>query len=329
MNGTLKIVAGIDLGGTDTKFGLVNSEGDVLSFNSIPTDSASNYVRFFEELSSDILTQVEKLDRPAELVGVSIGAPTGNQLTGTIQNASNLDWPENLPVANLLESHFQVPVTVMNDANAAALGELLYGVGRGKKDMICITLGTGLGSGIVIDGELLLGANGLAGEMGHIQAMNSDRRCGCGKLGCLETYVSATGIVKTAEELMESGEFQESPYLNFAAKPFSAKEITSAAMKGDSLALKAFDTTGHVLGHALADMVALFNPQLIVLTGGLAKAGALILDPVKAYTNRYLLDMYQETVEVELTGLSDTNTAILGAAASIWLKLDHKSTIKT
>ncbi len=321
----MELVAGIDLGGTDTKFGLVSREGKLFAFQSIPTNVDVGYELFFEKLSDSVQDMVEALGPGYNLVGVSVGAPTGSQKNGTIDNASNLNWPRKLPVANILSANFNLPVSVSNDANAAAVGEMLFGVAQGKKNFLCVTLGTGLGCGLVVDGNLVLGSRGHAGELGHTTVAESGRDCGCGRKGCLETYASATGIVRTAKELMESSEYPKS-VLEFSDNgPLTAKKITKAANEGDELALRAFEITGRFLGKKLANTVALLNPELIVLTGGLSRAKELILEPTQKHMEESLLDIYKGTVEIKLSEISGKKTAILGTAAFMWLKLDSMS----
>lgn len=320
----MDIVAGIDLGGTDTKFGLVNKKGDLLAYHSIPTDPTIGYQPFFELLGREIEQLMLSIGDQYQLAGVSVGAPSGNQKNGTIDSASNLKWPEKLPIADILHSIFGLPVTVSNDANAAALGEMYYGLGRGVQDLICITLGTGLGCGIISNGNLIIGSNGHAGELGHVIAVENGRQCTCGRRGCLETYVSATGMVRSVLET-ESEVLQRSLLGNLNRKSLTSKKITRAAMEGDKLALEVFDATARILGKTLANSVALLNPKLIILTGGLAKAGEYLLDPTTHYVNHYLLDMYKGSVEIKISEMSNKKTAILGAAAFMWLKFENIS----
>lgn len=321
----MELVAGIDLGGTDTKFGLVSREGKLFAYQSIPTNADVGYELFFEKLSDSVLDMVEALGPGYNLVGVSVGAPTGSQKNGTIDNASNLNWPRKLPVANILSANFNLPVSVSNDANAAAVGEMLFGVAQGKKNFMVVTLGTGLGCGFVVDGDLVLGSRGHAGELGHTTVADNGRECGCGRKGCLETYASATGIVRTANELIESEEYPQS-ILQFSENgALTAKKITKAANEGDELALRAFEITGRFLGKKLANTVALLNPEMIVLTGGLSKAKELILEPTQKFMEESLLNIYKGTVEIKLSEISGKKTAILGAAAFMWLKLDSMS----
>ncbi len=317
----MDIVAGIDLGGTDTKFGLVNKKGDLLAFHSIPTDPNIGYQPFFELLGREIEQLMLSIGDGYQLAGVSVGAPSGNQKNGTIDSASNLKWPEKLPIADILNSIFGLPVTVSNDANAAAVGEMYYGIGKGVRDLICITLGTGLGSGIISDGRLIIGSNGHAGELGHVIAVENGRQCTCGRQGCLETYVSATGMVRSVLET-ESDILQRSLLGSLNKKSLTSKKITSAAMEGDQLALDVFDSTAKILGKTLANSVALLNPELIILTGGLAKAGKYLLDPTIRYVDHFLLNMYKGSVEIKTSEMSNKKTAILGAAAFMWMKLE-------
>jgi glucokinase len=320
----MDIVAGIDLGGTDTKFGLVSRKGEMLAYHSIPTDPNIGYQPFFELLGREIEQLMLSVGDGYRLAGVSVGAPSGNQKNGTIDSASNLKWPEKLPIANILKSIFGLPVTVSNDANAAAVGEMYYGLGKGVKDLICITLGTGLGSGIISDGRLIIGSKGHAGELGHVIAVEDGRQCTCGRRGCLETYVSATGMVRSVLET-ESEKLQHSLLGSLNKNSLTSKKITSAAMEGDKLALDVFDATAKILGKTLANSVALLNPELIVLTGGLAKAGKYLLDPTIHYTNHYLLEVHKGSVEIKTSEMNNKKTAILGTAAFMWLKLEDIS----
>lgn len=316
----MDLVAGIDLGATQTKFGLVNRKGELFTYQSIPTDTSVSYEDFFFSLSQKII----KLDVPVNgdfnVIGVGVGTPTGNYIHGTIENASNLNWPDHIPVAKLLENYFSLPVSVCNDANAAAIGELMFGVAKEKKNFICITLGTGLGSGIVLDGKVVLGKEGHAGELGHVTAVPGGRLCTCGRKGCLETYASATGIVRT---VLGNSESELKKSLLYKHKDsLDARNITNAASQGDEIALQAFDDTGKILGRKLADVVAILNIELIILSGGLAKSGELIRKPVKKYMNEHLLNIFQNSVEVKLSEISNKQTAILGAAAFMWRKVN-------
>ncbi|MTI86914.1 MAG: ROK family protein [Balneolaceae bacterium] len=316
-------VVGVDLGGTYTKFGLVTKEGDLLAYDIIPTNSSIRYQQFFKELLSHIQELQSSLDKPLNLRGIGIGAPTGNTRDGTIESASNLEWDNHVPIVEVFEEYTNLPAILVNDANASALGELLYGVAKGMENFVSITLGTGLGCGIVVNGELVMGKQGHAGEIGHTTVFHNGRECSCGRTGCVETYVSAPGIVTTVHELLaENG--LTSTLRNITDKDLDAREITQAALAGDKVALEAFEYTGQILGLKLADMVACLNPEAIVISGGLAKAGSLILEPAKQNMEKHLLDIFKNKVDVLTSDLSEKNIAILGAAASIWKELERR-----
>lgn len=310
-------MTGVDLGGTFTKFGLVTEEGKLIAENFIETDSTIPYPVFFERLYDEIIKLRNTHAYSSKLIGIGIGAPSGNYLSGKIENASNLNWPDFIPVAKLMAGYSRLPVAVTNDANATALGEMKYGIAKGVSNFISLTLGTGLGSGIVVDGRLVNGQNGHAGELGHTIAVAGGRVCGCGRKGCLETYASAPGLLNTLLELLESTD-TESVFRNMAANTITAKDITREAANGDKLSLASFEKTGQILGEKLADVVAFLNPSLIVLSGGLANSGSLILEPTKTHFQLNLLKIFKETVSIELSEMTKKNAAILGAAAMMW-----------
>ncbi|NGP88367.1 ROK family protein [Fodinibius halophilus] len=318
-------VVGVDLGGTCTKFGLVSEEGTLLAYNAIPTNSSITYQQFFEQLFDQVKRLNSSLDKRLNLKGIGIGAPTGNSCMGTIESASNLDWDDNVPVVSLLEEYTSLPTVLVNDANASAVGELLYGVARGMENFVSITLGTGLGCGIVANGKLVMGQRGHAGEIGHTTVYYDGRPCTCGRQGCLETYVSAPGMVKTVQQLLsENG--RASILRNITPKKMDAKNITDAARADDEIALEAFEYTGKILGLKLADIVACMNPEAIVVSGGLAKAGDLILEPAKENMEAHVLEIFKDEVDILPSSLTEKNAAILGAAASIWQELEKKRT---
>jgi len=320
-------VVGIDLGATFTKYGVVARDGRLLAYSSIPTDSTLPYRTFFKQLYLQIEELVESIDEEVIVKGIGVGAPTGNYFSGTIENASNLEWSGQVPVVEVLESYSNLPTVLTNDANAAAVGEMLYGAAKGLKNFICITLGTGLGCGIVANGKLVVGHNGHAGEVGHTTVYFDGRPCKCGRLGCLETYVSAPGIVHTVQELMRATA-RESKLREISDTELNAEKITQAARQNDQLALEAFTYTGRILGLKLADIVASVNPKVIVMTGGLSKAGALILDPAKKCMEEHMLSVFKNGVEICQSTLSDKNAAILGAAALVWNELENKQEIE-
>jgi glucokinase len=257
--------------------------------------------------------------------GIGIGAPNANYYRGTVENPPNLNWKGVVDVSALVRKYYDLPVAVTNDANAAALGEMLYGAAKGMKDFIVITLGTGLGSGIVSRGELVYGADGFAGEIGHTIVDPQGRECGCGQRGHLETYASATGICRTVSELV-SLRRTESELRSIAPRDLTSRMIAVAADRGDEIAKEAFEITGRILGMKLADSVAHLSPEAIILFGGLAAAGPLIFDPTKRSLEEHLLPIYRNKVKLLPSGLKEGDTAVLGASALIWNEILNKRT---
>ena len=314
-----EVVLGIDIGGTNTKLGYVEKSGNLLAEGEMLTEAHRPAEEFFDRLH----TQAENLFTPKKdqlkLVGIGLGAPNGNYYKGTIEQPPNLSW-KYVDVVATLRRWYSIPIALTNDANAAALGEMLFGAAKGMKDFIVITLGTGLGSGIVANGELIYGHDGFAGEIGHTIVDPNGRQCGCGRRGCLETYASASGIRKTVEELLKkpapSSELCE---INF--EQVTSKRIFEAAQRGDKLALEAFELTGRYLGMKLADSVAHTSPEAIILFGGLAAAGDFIFLPTKKYMEEYLLGIFKNKVRLLPSSLPRGNAAILGAAALMWKQL--------
>ena len=314
-----KVVAGIDIGGTYTKLGIIDRSGKIYAETSIQTDRHRDIAAYIEQLSSAIkklLTESEEVG----LQGIGIGAPNGNYYLGTIEYAPNLLWKGVIPFAYMLKKIFNVPVVLTNDANAAALGEMIYGSAKSMKDFIVVTLGTGLGSGIVVNGRVVYGHDGFAGEMGHLTAVDNGRLCGCGRKGCLEAYASATGIKKTVCELLAKRN-EDSTLRKINLETLTAKEISKAAEKGDAIALKAFEITGEFLGKSLADTVALFSPEAVFLFGGLANAGELIFKPTKDYMEKNLMPIFRDKVKILPSGLTQTNAAVMGASGLIWKEI--------
>ena len=315
-----KVVAGIDIGGTFTKYGIVDINGEFFGQGSIQTDLFPDIDTYIHQLSSEILGLQKDCGMEIKIAGIGIGAPNGNYYSGIVEHAPNLNWKGVVPLADLMKKAMDVPVVLTNDANAAALGEMMYGGAGSMKDFILITLGTGLGSGIVVNGHLVYGHDGFAGEMGHIIAMEDGRQCGCGRKGCLETYVSASGIKRTVFELLANMN-QDSVLKEFNYEQMTAKEICRAAENGDRIASLAFETTGEILGKKLADAVALFSPEAIFLLGGLTNAGDLILNPVKEHMEKNLLSVFRGKVKILPSGLAQNNAAVLGAAGLIWKEI--------
>lgn len=313
----MDLMVGVDLGGTFTKFGLVTIDGKLIAEDVIKTDTSLKYSVFFEYLNEKIKLLHSVKAPLATLKGIGVGAPSGNYLTGQIENASNLAWPDSIPVASLFSKLSGLSVAVTNDANATAYGEMKYGVAKSVDNFISLTLGTGLGCGIVINRKVVTGSNGHAGELGHAIAIDHGRPCGCGRNGCLETYVSAPGLLKTLLEQLAETEI-DSVFRDRPEQDITAQDITNVASAGDQLSVEVFNRTGEILGRKLADTVAFLNPSLIVLSGGLANAGNLILEPTRKYLDENLLDVFKGTVTVKLSEMKKKNAAIFGAAAMMW-----------
>lgn len=309
------LVLGIDIGGTNTKFGVVDSHGEILAQGSIITCETDDPHHFINRLDQALKPLFDKF-KHENFIGIGVGAPNGNFYTGTIEMAPNLKWRGVVPLVSLIENKFKLKTVLTNDANAAAIGEMIYGHAKGMKNFIVITLGTGLGSGIVVNGELVYGHTGFAGELGHVTVMPEGRLCGCGRKGCLETYASATGIVKTVKELLKNSS-ESSSLRELNEKDLNAKHITEAALKGDPIALKAYDYTAAILGRALTDFAVFSSPEAIFLFGGLAQAKDVLFKPTKTYFENNLMNVFKNTVKLLPSGLPESDAAILGSAALI------------
>jgi glucokinase len=316
-----EVVIGVDIGGTFSKFGIVDKEGKVLIEGSTPTDTYDKVEEFQKSLYDAIEQCIAPIRNTIEIKGVGIGAPNANVYKGTIEFAPNLKWKGVIPFAELFKKYYNVPALLTNDANAAGIGEGLYGGAKGMRDYIIITLGTGLGSGIVSNGEMIYGFDGFAGEIGHTVAIPDGRLCGCGRKGCLETYASASGIRRTVFELM-CNITEDSELRKISFHDMTSEKIFEAAKRNDPLAIKAFDYTGLILGARLADAVAYTTPEAIFLFGGLAKAGELLFKPTRESFENHLLKIYKNKIKILPSGLQDKNIAVLGAAALIWKELD-------
>jgi glucokinase len=297
------VVLGVDIGGTNTKYGYVSRTGKCLATGSMPTNAHEPAALFFERLWENCKHLFNSLPEKCILMGIGIGAPNANHHKGTIEHPPNLSW-EYVDVRAELEKHYDVPVAVTNDANAAALGEMLFGAAKGMKDFIVITLGTGLGSGIVSNGELVYGADGFAGEIGHTIVDPEGRVCGCGRRGCLEAYCSATGLCRTVQELICNT--TEASELRRVSAELTAQRV-SESREEDRLALKAFESCGHTLGLKLADSVAHLSPEAIIIMGGLAAAGDLIFNPTRRSLEEHFHDFRKS--EVLPSRLGESNTA--------------------
>lgn len=312
-------VVGIDIGGQTSKIGIVDARGTVMTQSSIRTDTHTDVKLFVNDLCAALNKLISEVGGITNIRGIGIGAPNGNFYTGTIENAVNLTWGGNtaIPFAKLMSDKMGVPVALTNDANAAAVGEMTYGAARGMKNFIMITLGTGVGSGIVINGEVVYGHDGFAGELGHTTAVrNNGRQCNCGRTGCLETYASAIGLARTAREWLDSS--NEQSVLRNIPENITSKDVFEAAYQGDALAKRIFEYTGKKLGESFADFVAFSAPEAIVLFGGLARSGDLLLKPIEESMNASLLHLWKKKIKIIFSQLKESDAAILGASALAW-----------
>ena len=311
-------VLGIDIGGTNTVFGIVDTRGAVIASASIKTGKHSKIEDYLDELYTEATRLLEANDAVGKIHGIGIGAPNANYFYGIIEDGVNLPWPTPIPLAQMVSDKFGIPVAITNDANAAAIGEMTYGAARGLKDFIMITLGTGVGSGIVINGQVVYGHDGFAGELGHmIVKRNNGRLCGCGRTGCLEAYCSATGVARTAREFLEI-RTEPSILRNMPIDQITSKDVYDAAMQGDQLAKEVFDYTGTILGEAFADMTVFSSPQAFILFGGLAKSGELLLKPLRAAMDKNMMAIFRGKPKVLLSELKEADAAVLGASALGW-----------
>ncbi len=331
-----KLVFGVDIGGINSAFGLVDKSGKIYAESVVPTSAYphfENYSEYVERLATEMKAMLSTLDFEYELVGIGIGAPNATYHKGRIEQPANLwkfpdgvEGDESKRVFELvadLKIYFPncESVFITNDANAATIGEMMFGAARGMKDFVVVTLGTGLGSGFVAGGEMIYGHDGFAGELGHVTVDRGGRECGCGRRGCLECYVSATGMRRTAFELMSSMRV-DSPLRSVPYHKLDSLQIAQAAQAGDELALEAFRFTGEMLGRALADVMVLTSPEAIILFGGMAKSGELIFEPTRRYMEESMMANFRGKVKLLPSGVQDGNIAIMGAAALVWQRFD-------
>ena len=315
-------VVGIDIGGTNTVFGVVDARGTILYSGSIKTGKYADVNDYVAELAKGLKSVIDQAGGPDKIKGVGVGAPNGNFFNGCIEFAPNLPWKGKIPLAQLISEQIDgIPVALTNDANAAAIGEMTYGAARGMKDFIVITLGTGVGSGIVVGGNLVYGHDGFAGELGHvIMRRNNGRQCGCGRQGCLEAYASATGVARTAREYLEIRK-DESVLRDLDPDEITSKDVYDAA----KIALEIFEATGSMLGEAFADFVAFSSPEAIILFGGLTKAGDLIMNPIKRSMEKNMLKVYAGKTKLLFSQLKESDAAVLGASALGWEVRDQSA----
>jgi glucokinase len=316
------LAVGIDIGGTNTAIGIVDQKGHVYFQTSIPTQTREKIEDFVFDLYQEIENGKKELTIEYNIVGIGVGAPNANYYTGTIENAPNLRWKGIIPFTSLFSKYYNIPVFITNDANAAAIGEMVYGGAKFMKNFVVITLGTGLGSGIVVDGKLLYGHDGFAGELGHIIVDANGRNCNCGRKGCLETYVSATGVVRTVYELFaisnEPSDLREIPF-----SKMTSKKVAKAAQNNDPIALETIKRTARMLGEAIADVTAIISPEAIFLFGGLTKSGHLLFDQVQYYKEKNMLSTFSNKTKLLPSELGE-NAAILGSSGLVWSEIDHK-----
>ncbi len=311
-------VIGIDMGGTNTAFGLVDARGTVLASSSIKTAKHADINDYIAELHEAIMRLVVENDAVDKINGIGIGAPNACYYTGVIADGVNLPWPTPIPLADLITEKFGIPCVITNDANAAAIGEMTYGVARGMKDFIMITLGTGVGSGIVINGQVVYGHDGFAGELGHvIMKRTNGRMCGCGRSGCLEAYCSATGVARTAREFLEI-RTEDSLLRNIPIDEITSKDVYDCAVQDDKLAKEIFEYTGTILGEALADFCTFSSPEAFVLFGGLTKSGELIMKPVREAYEKNVMTCFKGKAKIVLSEMKESDAAVLGASALGW-----------
>ncbi|MBR2637786.1 MAG: ROK family protein [Bacteroidaceae bacterium] len=312
------LVIGIDIGGTGTKIGVVDARGDILARDEgIATRAYSTFDAYIDDVYKAITRLITATDSEGLIRGIGVGAPDSNYYTGNIEHAFNLPWKGVLPLAQMLSKKSGIPVRVTNDANAAAIGEMTYGTAKGMKDFIVLTLGTGVGSGIVINGHLVYGCDGFAGELGHVTMVRGKegRLCGCGRYGCLEAYCSATGVARTAMEMLEK---INEPSLLRNIKEITSRDVYEAARNNDKLAREIFEFTGNMLGEAIADFIAFSSPEAIILFGGLTRAGEYLLSPIKRSVDKNILHTFKGKSKILISQLKDSDAAILGASALAW-----------
>lgn len=314
-----EFVVGIDIGGTNTKFGIVDKHGHILAQDRLLTNEHEIVEDFIIDLHKKLMPLIDKAGGPKKCAGIGIGAPNGNYYTGNIEYAANLKWRGIIPFASMVSEKMGLPVKLTNDANAAAMGEMRYGCAKGMKHFITITLGTGVGSGIVIDGKILLGHDGFAGELGHTIIRPGGRlHKGTGIKGSLESYASATGVRETALELLAENPETESILRDYSINDLTSQSVYDCAIKGDKIANEIFEFTGSILGEALANFVMFSSPEAIVLFGGLTKAGDLIMNPTRKSMEEHLIQIFKNKVKLIFSDLKEADAAILGASALVW-----------
>lgn len=316
--GAKSLVIGLDLGGTNSVFGVVDSKGEIIATTSIKTQAYPSVDQYIMESVKAIKQIAEQVGGMEKIRAMGIGAPCGNYYKGTIEHAANLVWAKGIvPLANMFVNELGIPVVVTNDAKAAAMGEMKYGVAVGMNNFVELTLGTGVGSGIVANGQLIYGFDGFAGELGHMIVEPNGRPCGCGRKGCLETYCSATGVVRTAIAMLEESP-EATSVRDIATDKLTSYEVYKAAMAGDTMAQEVFKQTGRRIGIACANIATFLSPEAFIFFGGLAQAGELLLRPIEEAYNENVLSLYKGKARFLMSGLDGAKAAILGASAIAW-----------
>lgn len=312
-------VIGLDLGGTNSVFGIVDARGDIKVTTAIKTQGYGNVEAYVEASVAALQPIIDQVGGIEKIKAMGIGAPNGNYYTGTIEFAPNLEWGRDgiVPLAKLFSDKLGIPVALTNDANAAAVGEMTYGVARGMKNFIVITLGTGVGSGIVVNGQLVYGCDGFAGELGHVIVKENGRPCGCGRTGCLETYCSATGVARSAREFLSKSD-QPSLLRDLDPEKITSYDVSVAAEKGDQLALDIYEFTGRLLGESCANFAAFSSPEAFIFFGGLTKAGDLLMKPIKEAYDANVLNIFRGKAKFLVSTLEGASAAVLGASAVGW-----------
>ena len=314
---TKPYVIGLDMGGTNSVFGIVDARGNIVATTAIKTQAYPDFDDYVKASVEALTPIIDTVGGIGKIKALGIGAPNGNYYNGTIEYAANLVWEGIVPVSKKFEEALGIPVIVTNDADAAAVGEYTYGVARGMKNFIMITLGTSVGSGIYVNGQLVLGCDGFAGELGHLTVVPDGRVCGCGRKGCLETYCSATGVARTAREILAE---RNTPSLlrDMPAKDITSYDVYKAAIAGDAIAKEIFDFTGTMLGEACANFALFSSPEAFIFMGGLTKAGDLLMNPLRKSYDEHVLNIFKGKAKLLLSGLKDSETAVLGASALGW-----------
>lgn len=312
-----KVVLGIDLGGTQTKIGFVKKDGEVLAWDVFPSLADKDFIHFVNQLSEKFQALQKTIKEKIVIKGIGLGAPNANFYTGNMEKAVNFKWGATVPLVSSIEKALNHQVVITNDANLVAIGEQEYGVGKGMKNFIVLTLGTGVGSGFIVNGELLLGHDGMAGEMGHVNVNPNGRLCNCGSKGCLETYASVTGVKRTVFKLLADMK-RPSQLRDYSYNELTGKMIAEAALEGDPIAMRAFEYTGEILGTKLADAGAYFSPEAIILAGGLTKAGDLLLIPTKKSMEKRIFQAFRGKIKLMISDMGQKYDGVLGAAALAW-----------